>query len=121
MTVLTAEAGSILVVDDVHAVCALVKKTLSELPYPVVAAHSVRAAKKALQKGGIFKAMVIDFGLPDGTGMDVVAEARRLYPNVPILVISGFDVGPLDVDFMQKPFDPAELLNRVEEMAAPTP
>ena len=50
--------------------------------------------------------------LPDGSGLDVLALARTLYPGTPALVLTG-DTAPatingafdLDADFVVKPFD----------------
>lgn len=36
---------------------------------------------------------VIDIGLPDGSGAELVAPLRRQHPDLPILVITGGDVG----------------------------
>jgi len=40
-------------------------------------------------QSGEFDALVTDIGLPDGSGFDVVREARRRSPDMPVLVISG--------------------------------
>ena len=64
------------------------------------------------------RVMVVDFGLPDGNGLELVHEIRRLNSAMPILLMSGYAVGgDLDVDFILKPFDPEELLDRVEALA----
>ena len=112
-------ADSILVIDDAPKVCALVAHTLSELPYRVLTADSVRSAKEVVENEiDRIRVLVVDFGLPDGNGLDVIYEARRLKPDLPILLMSGYAVGSeADVGFILKPFDPEDLLDRVEAMA----
>jgi DNA-binding response OmpR family regulator len=111
------DADSILIIEDAPKVCALVARMLSDLPYRVLTADSVRSAKEILSRNDRIRMLVIDFGLPDGNGLEVVDEARRIKPGVPILLMSGFDVRRVDVEFILKPFDPDELLERVESMA----
>jgi DNA-binding response OmpR family regulator len=114
---ITTEADSILVIEDVPKVRALVARTLSDLPYRVVTADSVRSAKDVLAEIDRIRMLVVDFALPDGSGLEIVVEARKRKPGVPILLMSGVDVGQIDVDFIQKPFDPEDLLDRVASMA----
>ena len=111
------EADSILIIDDAPKVCALVARTLSGLPYRILTANSVRSAKEILHPIERIRMVVVDFGLPDGSGLDVVEAVRELKPQMPILLLSGYDVGAVDVDFMMKPFEPEELLDKVELMA----
>lgn len=48
-----------------------------------------RAAALERLAGGGYDGMVTDVGLPDGSGFDVVREARRVAPKMPVLVLSG--------------------------------
>jgi DNA-binding response OmpR family regulator len=68
--------------------------------------------------------LIIDRGLPDGEGLDIVSEARKESINCPILVltarnqdqdiIEGFDHGA--DDYLSKPFDLHVLLARVKSL-----
>lgn len=111
------EADSILIVDDAPKVCGLLARALSDLPYRILTADSVRSAKEILHQIERIRMLIVDFGLPDGNGFDIVEAVRKLEPHMPILLISGYDVGAVDVEFMLKPFDPEELLDKVELMA----
>ena len=110
-------ADSILIIDDAPRICALIARTLGELPYRLLTADSVRTGKESLVQINRFRLMVIDLGLPDGNGLEIVDAARRLRPDIPILLMSGYDVAGVNVDFILKPFDPEKLLDRVRLMA----
>lgn len=65
--------------------------------------------------------VLLDLGLPDGEGLSVLREARRLGNTVPVLIVTaehelsrrleGLDAGA--DDYIVKPFDPAELVARI--------
>ena len=38
--------------------------------------------------------ILLDYFLPDGTGMDVLKEAKRLFPDIKVLLVSGEDNNP---------------------------
>lgn len=112
-------SDTILIIDDAPKVCALVARAISDLPYRVLTADSVASARRiVVSEIDRIRVLVVDFGLPDGNGLDIIGEARRLKPRLPILLMSGYAVGgEVDVDFIFKPFDPDELFERVEALA----
>ncbi len=65
--------------------------------------------------------MILDLGLPDIDGLEVITHVRRLQPELPIIVLSartgsGDKVAALDlgaVDYVTKPFNMDELLARL--------
>ena len=67
--------------------------------------------------------VVLDLGLPDMDGLDVL-EQIRLFSNVPTVILSvrggevdmarGMDLGAND--YIIKPFNPTDLLTRVKEV-----
>lgn len=81
------------------------------------------SALAALRDGGVDLA-VLDLGLPQLDGMEVIRQARRAGVTTPILVLSarerpadralGLDAGA--DDYLGKPFDTAELLARVRAL-----
>jgi DNA-binding response OmpR family regulator len=72
-----------------------------------------------------FDAVLMDLGLPDGSGMDLLRQFRRAGKTMPILIItardsledrlSGLDLGA--DDFLVKPFATSELLARLRAVA----
>lgn len=56
----------------------------------VIETDSARAALAALADANI-DVMVIDLQLPDASGVELVSQVRRLYPNIRILMISAVE------------------------------
>jgi CheY-like chemotaxis protein len=74
-----------------------------------------------------FDAAVVDLGLPDMDGAEVVARLRAACPSLPLVVATGFDAGragrsipagcgPATV--LLKPFDPAVLVATIASLVA---
>ena len=84
--------------------------------------HEAETAKKGLIEAGTRKPdlLVLDLGLPDGDGLDVIRDVRG-WSGVPIIVLSARSdeadkIAALDAgadDYLTKPFGTGELLARV--------
>jgi DNA-binding response OmpR family regulator len=112
-------ARPILIVDDEPQIRRFLKIGLEAQGQPVVEAGTARAAveRAALDRPAL---VILDLGLPDRDGQDVIAELRG-FSDVPILVLSvregeGEKIRALDAgadDYLVKPFGIGELLARV--------
>lgn len=112
-------AAKILVVDDEPAIRRLLRNTLVRAGYAVVEAGNAREALhlSAAEHPG---AVLLDLGLPDRDGLELIARLRAGGEAV-VLVVSARDavdekVAALDLgadDFVTKPFDTDELLARL--------
>ncbi|WBY02434.1 response regulator [Ramlibacter tataouinensis] len=90
------------------------------------AADWVRDADQAdaALAAGSYDAVVLDLGLPRGSGLDVLARLRARGNRVPVLVATARDavadrVAGLDAgadDYLVKPFDTSELLARLRAL-----
>lgn len=84
--------------------------------------HEADTAKRGVLDAGTRKPdlLVVDLGLPDGDGLDVIRDVRG-WSNVPIVVLSARSdetdkIAALDAgadDYLTKPFGVGELLARV--------
>jgi two-component system, OmpR family, KDP operon response regulator KdpE len=109
----------VLVVDDEPHIVRGLKVILRKAGYQVEAAETKQEALDALSVRPP-DAMVLDLVLPDGSGVDVCADARR-WTDLPIIVLSavgdeGEKVRALDAgadDYVTKPFGVDELLARL--------
>ena len=114
------EIEHILVVDDDTRLRSLLRKYLMENGYRVTVAESAEAAKE-YQRSIVFDLMILDRMMPGQDGLSFVRELRSVAP-VPILMltamgevkdrINGLEAG-VD-DYLPKPFEPRELLLRVQ-------
>ena len=111
----------VLVVDDDATVSAIVCMALERAGYSVRAVNNCEAARAELE-ARTPEVLVMDLGLPDGNGLDVVRELVPQSEGGPaVVVLSGFrqernvlaafEAGAND--FMVKPFSPHELVARV--------
>jgi two-component system, OmpR family, KDP operon response regulator KdpE len=109
----------ILVVEDQPQLLRALQINLRARQYVVLTAATGQAAL-ALAAGDPPDAMILDLGLPDIDGTEVIVEFRR-WSKAPIIVLSGRTspgdkIGALDVgadDYVTKPFAMAELLARL--------
>lgn len=86
-------------------------------------ARSVEAARRELAKRPDLIAALFDVCLPDGSGLEVLADFRRHYPSTPAVVVTGYVKGDvvntaydLDAGVMSKPFDGDRLRHWVERV-----
>ncbi|HIP06841.1 MAG TPA: response regulator transcription factor [Mariprofundaceae bacterium] len=79
----------LLVEDNQHTRTHLGKVIVKNNRFEVSAVASCHEAKKALLTTG-FDFLVLDLGLPDGDGMDLIEPALQTNPNMLILVLTVF-------------------------------
>ena len=114
-----SDAGSILVVDDEPQIRRFLRTSLGGQGYRVLEAGSGAEALDASRRETP-DLVVLDLGLPDMDGLEVIRRLRAASP-VPIVVLSVRDdergkVAALDLgadDYVTKPFGMDELLARV--------
>ena len=116
-----APEAHVLVVEDDGRICQLLADALEAEGIAPRCVSSDHEAYKALRSGERFGCMVVDINLgPGTTGFDVARFAREIDPQLAVIYVSGeitetsfkaFGVpGSL---FLQKPFLPSDLLERV--------
>jgi two-component system KDP operon response regulator KdpE len=109
----------ILVVDDEPAIRRLLSSMLTRGGYEAEPIENGRGAIHAVEQGG-YDAMLLDLGLPDKDGLEVIAAIRARH-SLPIIVVTARDdinekIAALDLgadDYVTKPFDSDELLARL--------
>ena len=109
-----------LVVDDEPDILELLEITLERMGIGACAVASLAAAQSVLARHAV-DLCITDLRLPDGDGTELVAHIQRLYPNVPVAVITAH--GNMETairalkggafDFVSKPLDLQILRNLV--------
>jgi two-component system, OmpR family, KDP operon response regulator KdpE len=109
----------VLVVDDEVTILRFLKPALEANGYEMTTAGSVAEATKRIASESP-DIVLLDLGLPDGDGKDVIRRARE-WSDVPIVVLSAREretekIEALDLgadDYVNKPFNVGELLARM--------
>ncbi len=111
----------ILVVDDDDRLCTLVSRYLNEHGFLSFTAQDAAAAKDIMAVG-LFDALVLDVMMPGQDGRSLTTELRKTHGDLPIILltamgeaddrVSGLESGA--DDYLTKPFDPRELVLRLQ-------
>ncbi len=119
---MTPRAGPlrILVVDDEPAILRFLRASLESQGY-IVAEAADGASAVEMARRNAADLVVLDLGLPDMDGLDVVRKIRESGATLPIIILSSREnesakVAALDLgadDYVTKPFGVDELLARV--------
>jgi DNA-binding response OmpR family regulator len=113
----------LLLVEDDLAIQSFLKRALSEAGYQIDAAQNAKSGEvKALE--GIHDALIVDLGLPDMDGLDLIVRCRAQGISAPVLILSarrsvderviGLERG--GDDYLTKPFALAELIARLRNL-----
>jgi len=86
---LAADRPRILVVDDEQAVRDLLAKTLTMADYDVDAAPDGPAALERL-RAAEYELLITDLKMPGMDGLSVIREARRIRPEIAVVIITGY-------------------------------
>jgi len=116
----------VLLIDDEPSVQFGFSAYLGKTGYQVQTAGSISEARNKLVHGS-FDIILLDLSLPDGNGIDLIAEIRQNHPEVALVVITGRGDVPVAVkamqlgadNFLTKPVDMNELnvyLNKSAEL-----
>jgi two-component system, OmpR family, KDP operon response regulator KdpE len=111
--------GRVLIVDDEPQIRRFLKPALTAAGYEVLTAETGMEALRLLASDAP-DVVVLDLGLPDMDGKDVLREARA-FSRAPIIILSARDreaekIMALDAganDYVEKPFNIGELMARL--------
>lgn len=114
------DTPTLLLVEDDAVLQKRLSAGLKEQGYRVRGARNTAAARRALEEAGV-DLILLDIGLPDGSGLDFLRELREVNKALPVVLltarsaiedkITGLDLGA--DDYLIKPVDFHELLARI--------
>ncbi len=117
--------GSILIIDDEHAIRESLQTLLELENYQVDGADTAEAGLARLANNP-YDLVLLDIGLPDRSGLDVLEDIRERDPSLPIIMITAH--GTVDnairamqsgaANFIPKPWDNEKLLADVRAAVA---
>jgi CheY-like chemotaxis protein len=110
----------ILFVDDDLLIAGSTVDLLEDLGHEVIQVHSAIEALRLLEDGLAADLLITDHAMPGMTGIELVREVRRQYPQLPILLATGFadlEVGNVvDVARLPKPYTQAQLATEIARL-----
>ncbi|MFQ5398260.1 MAG: response regulator transcription factor [Anaerolineae bacterium] len=116
-------ASTVLVVDDEPNLRTTLALILQRAGYSVTTAADAKEARQCLQVGA-YDVAFLDIRMPEVSGLTLLAEIRKQYPEMPVLLLTAHASLESAIeavrhganDYLLKPIDPAEILNRVERV-----
>ena len=120
---MTSAKIRILIVDDAGPVVVLCVNVLQALGYAVKGANRGETAVELMRKER-FDLMVLDYKMPGMTGFDVYQQAKALYPDIAVVLVTGHgspevvtEANRMGFDsILLKPFTSEELRGTVEKV-----
>lgn len=116
---------SVLVIDDEPIVCHSVRRILTKQNMSVDEVFDVDGALQKM-KLNKYDLILLDLKMPKRNGLEVLSSIKSLYPDVPVIMITGFPSIETAIDatkngafnFIPKPFTPDELTKVAVEALA---
>jgi len=107
----------ILIIEDDLTFCQILEGFLTKNGFDVHVQHDVKKSIQLLDRQS-FDLLLVDYRLPDGTGLDVLAHIREKGMSYPLIIMTSFNdvrtaVKSIQLgafDYITKPVNPDELL-----------
>jgi signal transduction histidine kinase len=122
----TRQKATVLVVEDEVLVLVMVMEYLDDLGYRVLTAQNAAEALLLIEGNDSIDILFSDVVMPGAmNGVQLASEARRLQPNIKVLLTSGYTADALssqhglgeDVPLLAKPYLRGELAKRLDVLA----
>ncbi len=116
-----AQLPKVLIVDDEERFRKTMCKLLTVEGMEATTAGSGQEALEKL-KGGVYDVIVLDVRMPEMTGVQALAEIRKIDPEVEVIIMTGYasvdtakEIMKLGAyDYLLKPYEKQELMDRIE-------
>lgn len=117
---------TVLIVDDNRDLLHFLERLMAEAGWNLLTAESAGAAKSLIASQRP-DAALLDYLLPDRTGVELGLELRRGFPALPVIIMTGSVLPPEDEtvceqeDFpvLRKPFLAADIMNQIRNRLMP--
>lgn len=120
--------GRVLIIDDEAEIRRNLTFGLTQEDYSVVACpdgiSAIHELNQARNKGIAYNYLITDIFMPDIDGLKILKVIKNQYPDLPVLVITGFGderlmmtaLAEYNTGFLNKPFEIPELVSALEEL-----
>ncbi|MGW8201678.1 ATP-binding protein [Sphingomonas bisphenolicum] len=120
--------GTVLLVEDEDMVRAVAERALTRQGYKVLTANDGEQGLEVLGGPEKIDLLISDVVMPNMDGPAMVAQARRAYPDLPVLFMSGYaeeqlrkSIDIANVAFLPKPFSVSQLAEAARDALAMRP
>ena len=120
--------GTVLLVEDEDMVRAVAERALTRQGYKVLTASDGEQGLEVLGGGEKIDLLISDVVMPNMDGPAMVAQARRSFPDLPVLFMSGYaeeqlrkSIDIANVAFLPKPFSVNQLAEAARDALAMRP
>ena len=115
----------VLIVDDEAPICKLLAHLFDQEGFLPIVAHDGKTALQQLRAASP-DTMILDLKLPDFDGMEILRQAKALYEDLPVVILTAHAKiqGAVEAmraaafDYLQKPYDHQELVQVVHRALA---
>lgn len=120
--------GRVLIIDDEAEIRRNLTVGLTQEDYTVVACpdglSAIHELNQSREKGVAYDYLITDIFMPDIDGLKILKVIKNQYPDLPVLVITGFGDERLEVTalsepntgFLDKPFEISDLVEALNEL-----
>lgn len=113
-----------LLVEDEALVAIIAEESLRAIGFEPILAVSAAAAREAVASGPAPVIALVDMGLPDGRGDELIPHLRAKYPDLGVIVASGYDEADLRATFkgdrsvviVTKPYTELDLARAIQSL-----
>ncbi len=113
------ETKKVLIIDDERPILMTLEALLTRYHYRVETARTAALGLEAAAKSDGPDLILLDIGLPDASGLDVLTKVKQTIPRIQIIVLTAQDSLSNAIDsiklgafhFISKPYAPEELLS----------
>ena len=121
---LAEQQEEVLIVDDEESLALFIGEVVSTYGYKkTVFTESTKALESFKQDPDRYSIVVTDQTMPELTGIDLIAQLRKIKPDFPAILCSGYsdkvnerDAQHQDFDYLQKPVNMKNLIARINEL-----
>ena len=112
-----------LVAEDEELVRLFLTESLEGLGFSIVEASTSAGALSIAEKTPELDVAIIDIGLPDRSGLALASELRKKFPNLALVIASGYGSGQLgsfsddpNITYLSKPYDEHAIEHALEQL-----
>ena len=120
--------ASILLAEDDHAMRTFIKRALEKEGHRVDEAEDGETAFAFLQSGNTYDILLTDIVMPNMDGLELSSKAKKLFPAMPVMFITGFagmaphgDESDNGIQIISKPFHLKDIVESVHKILANNP